>query len=77
MKKNQQTALLLATGAGVLWYLYRRQQAGPVAVVQPTAVDYINPASEHFVVNQVAKTVGIDLNAIGRKLGAGLYDLTH
>lgn len=72
---RKDVAPLLVVGAGVFWYLYR--QRAKVAQAEPEPLDYINPASPDFVLNQVTKTVGIDLNAIGRKLGAGLYDLTH
>ena len=74
--KGHEIAIMLAAGAGVLWYIQRNkaQAVQPPAV---TTIDYINPASEHFVVNQVTKVVGIDLNAIGKRLGAGLYDLIH
>lgn len=68
---------LLVVGAGVFWYLYRQKAKAAVAQAEPEPLDYINPASPDFVVNKAAKVVGIDLHALGQRLGAGLYDLTH
>lgn len=76
LKRNEAIAMAAAL-AGVLWYVYRQREQAAAVAAAPTPIDYINPASEHFVANQAARAVGIDLQAAGRRLGGWLYEVTH